>query len=323
MYELIIFNGNTAFEPIVEDKVTWKLNRQGSAGELSFKYLQDESLEKSAVKIEEGNSVRLKKDGKDIFFGFLFEQKRDKNGIVSCKAYDQLRYLKNKDSYIYENKTYSEFLEMIIADFKLQAGEISDTKYKIASRVEENTSLFDMCQTAYELTLQNSKEMFVLYDDFGKLTLKNISDMKVPLLIDQDTAQNYDITSSIDKDTYNIIKLAYDDKDSGERKLFIEKDSENINRWGVLQFYEKLQEKENGVEKAKTLLSLYNQKTRSLSIKGALGDIRVRAGSMVLVNLKIGELTVQNWLLVEKCTHTFEQASHFMDLELRGGVFNA
>ena len=36
-----------------------------------------------------------------------------------------------------------------------------------------------MIGNALDLTLQNRKEMFVLFDDSGKLTLKNISSMRV------------------------------------------------------------------------------------------------------------------------------------------------
>lgn len=90
-------------------------------------------------------------------------------------AYDQLRYLNNKDTYVYENKTASQFIQMLAADFSLNTGTLEDTGFVIASRVEDNTSLFDMIENALDLTLQNSKEMFVLFDDFGKLTLKNIS----------------------------------------------------------------------------------------------------------------------------------------------------
>lgn len=39
--------------------------------------------------------------------------------------------------------------------------------------------------------------MFVLYDDVGKLTLKSIGNMKLGVLIDEDTAGDYDYTSSI------------------------------------------------------------------------------------------------------------------------------
>ena len=53
---------------------------------------------------------------------------------------------------------------------------------------------------------------YCLYDDFGKLTLKNIESMKLDLLVDSETAENYDYTSSIDSNTYNKVKLFYDNK---------------------------------------------------------------------------------------------------------------
>jgi hypothetical protein len=84
-----------------------------------------------------------------------------------------------------------------------------------------------------------------------------------------------------------------------------------------------LQEGENGKAKADALLSLYNKKTRNLSIKNAFGDSRVRAGSMIPVMLDLGDVKVQNLMLVEKCKHEFKESQHLMTLTLRGGEFVA
>ncbi len=78
---------------------------------------------------------------------------------------------------------------------KLNVGTIEDTGYIIASRVEDNKTLFDIIQNALDLTLQNRKKLYVLYDDFGKLTLKNVESMKLNLMIDDETAENYSYTS--------------------------------------------------------------------------------------------------------------------------------
>ncbi len=121
--------------------------------------------------------------------------------------------------------------------------------------------------------------------------------------------------------TYNKVKLVYDNKETGKRDVYIEQHGENMNRWGILQFYDTLQEGENGKAKAQALLQLYNQKTRRLQIKNALGDIRVRAGSLIPVQLNLGDIIVNNYLLVESCKHTFDLDEHFMDLTLRGGEF--
>lgn len=80
---------------------------------------------------------------------------------------------------------------------------------------------------------------------------------------------------------------------------------------------------ENGQAKADALLKLYNKKTRNLKITNALGDNRVRAGSMVVINLDLGDMKVKNWMLVEKCKHTYKEGEHWMDLTLRGGEFIA
>ena len=69
------------------------------------------------------------------------------------------------------------------------------------------------------------------------------------------------------------------------------------------------------------LLDLYNKKTRSLSINNTFGDVRVRAGSMLPVILDLGDVKVQNMMLVEKCKHDFKNNQHLMTLTLRGGEF--
>lgn len=317
-YELLIQHGNKVYQPIVTGEIQWQTERKGVQGSLTFKVVKDATLN-----FTEGDSVRLKIDGKKVFYGFVFQKKRNKDGIITVTAYDQLRYLNNQDTYVYSNKTASEVVQMLAKDFNLQCGTLEDTKFKIESRVEDNQTLFDIIQNALDLTLQNKKEMYVLYDDFGKLTLKNIGNMKVGILIDEDTGENFDYTSSIDGETYNKIKLVYNNEKTGKRETYIAQDSSHINQWGVLQYFETIDEKTNGKAKADALLSLYNQKTRNLTIKGAFGDVRVRAGTLVAVSLNLGDIIANSFLLVEQAKHTFSESLHTMDLTLRGGEFIA
>lgn len=316
--ELLIQNGNTVYEPVIEEGISWSTERKGTPGQLSFNVIKD-----NLINFTEGNAVRLRVDNKNIFYGFVFKKKRSKDNIINVTAYDQLRYLKNKDTYVYTNKRADEFIRMVASDFNMRTGTLENTRYKIASRVEDNTSLFEMIQNTLDLTLENRKEMFVLYDDFGKLTLKSIENMYVNTLIDEETGENFNYTSSIDDNTYNKIKLIYENEESGKRDVYISQDSKNINSWGVLQYFDTLKEGENGKAKVDALLSLYNKKTRNLTINNALGDTRVRAGSMVVVQLDLGDVKLKNLMLVEKCKHTFNHEEHFMNLTLRGGEFVA
>lgn len=321
--ELLISDpsGNKLYMPVVEEGIEWSTERRSAPGKLTFKIIND-----GIIDFEEGSRVRLKVDGKEVFYGFVFTKRRDKNQIISVTAYDQLRYLNNKDTYVYENKTATEFIQMIATDFNLKTGTLEDTKFKIASRVEDNTSLFDMIENALDLTLQNTKEMFVMFDDFGKISLKNISSMRVGeesayLLIDEETGENFEYSSSIDSDVYNKIKLSYDNEDTGKRDIYIAQDGTHMNEWGVLQYFDTLSKGENGQAKADALLKLYNKKSRNLKITNAIGDTRVRAGSLVVVSLALGDVSLKNFMLVEKVRHTFKLDQHVMDLTLRGGEF--
>lgn len=320
--ELLITDsaGKIAYIPVVEEGIEWSTERS-SPGKLTFKLIKDD-----VINFREGAAVRLKVDGKPVFFGFVFSKKRDKKQIITVTAYDQLRYLNNKDTCVYENKTASQLVRMIAADFSLNVGTIEDTKFVIPSRVEDNTLLFDMIGNALDLTLTNTKQMFVLYDDFGKLSLRNIASMRVGeagsyLMLDEETGENFEYTSSIDSDTYNKIKLTYDNEDTGKREVYIAQDSKHINEWGILQYFDTVSKGENGQSKANALLQLYNQKTRNLKITNAFGDTRIRAGSMIIVNLALGDVNLKNFMLVESAKHTFKQDEHFMNLTLRGGEF--
>lgn len=317
--ELLIEGNGKLFQPIVEEGIQWTTDRAGSPSTLKFSVVKDELL--GEIGFQEGDPVRLRVDGQNVFYGFVFTKKRSKGPTIGVTAYDQLRYLKNKDTYVYENKTASQVVQMIANDFKLKLGTIESTKFIIPTRTEPNKSLFDIIQNALDLELQNKGELFCLYDDFGSLTLKNIASMKLNLLIDEETGENFDYTSTIDSNTYNQIKLTYDNDKTGTREVYMAKDSSKINRWGVLQYFEKLQKDENGQAKADALLKLYNQKSRNLKMDDCFGDVRCRAGTMPIVRLNLGDTTLSTYMLIEKATHTFKNDQHIMSLNLRGGEF--
>lgn len=312
---LQIINGDLWQEPCVEGDITLETERKGSPGVLKFKVIKD-----GILNFQEGNPVKFMVNDINVFFGFVFTKVRDKERMISITAYDQLRYFKNKETYVYKNKTAGALLKMICTDFNLKCGHVDDTRYIIPSRVEDDSTLFDTIQYAIDETLRNKKQMYVLYDDFGKLALKSLESMKLDLVIDEETGENFDYTTSIDSNTYNKVKLTYENEDANTREVYIAKDSDHINQWGVLQYTGTIDKNVNGKAKADALLELYNTKTRNLTIKNVFGDIRVRGGSMVVIKLNLGDVNVLNYMLVEKVKHTFTNGHHSMDLYLSGGT---
>ena len=316
--ELIINRGGYIQAPILIDDIKLELELRGYPGTLTFTVWKDEALN-----ILEGDPVRLAIDGEVIFYGFIFTKTRSELNKIEITAYDQLRYLKNKDTYTYENKTATEVINMIINDFNLNAGYIEDTKYKIASRVEDDTSLFDIIQNALDITIINTGKYYILYDNAGEITLKSIDNMITDYYLDEETAEKYDYTSSIDEETYNQIVLREEDDDTGITKVYMTKDSTTINSWGILQYTDTVEDGEDGITKAETLLSLYNQKTRSITIKNAIGRVDIRPGCMIYIKLDIGDVILDSLMMVYKCTHTINSDNHFMELELIGGEFTS
>lgn len=318
--EVIIENEGKIYAPAIIDGINLEQYRKGSPSKLALSIIYDEN-----INIAEGNALRLSIDNKPIFYGFIFSRSissKDKNAL-DIVAYDQLRYLKNKDTYVYENKTLGELVSMIAKDYRLQVGNVSSSSYVIPSRTEDNATLFDIIGNAIDETMQATGKIYYLYDDVGKLTLKNIEDTKYNLLITWDTAGEYEYKSSIDDKTYNQVKIVFENDETKKREVFISKDSTNINKWGVLQYNDTVKTKGAGQTKAEALLKFYNKPTKTLSLLKVVGDTNLRAGMSIIVELEIDKEKIRQYMLCEYVKHEFKDNEHFMSLRLRGGLFVA
>lgn len=315
-YKLFITNNNVRQDvtAVIEDGVEVNWERSGSPGKISFSLVLS-MLSKDDIKISEGDTVEFYFNKNSMFKGYIFTTNPTTDGRIGITAYDQLRYFKNKDTYVYSNKKASDVLKMIAVDNKLKTGIIEDTNYVISSRTEDNQSFFDIIITAIELTLVAIKNMYVLYDDFGKITLKNVLNMKTNLMVtDDETLMDFDYKTDIDSDTYNQVKLYKDNKDSGKREIFMARDSSNINKWGLLQLYEKAEDYMNEAQINEYMVRLLKQKNRvkktlkitCLGIEN--GEEKIRGGSTVYV--KIDKLNIANWFVCESVTHEFSNNEH-------------
>lgn len=309
---LTIQHNGAVFSPPVKDGVQIEWERTGSPGKLTFTTPKVENMS-----FVEGDPVCFYYDNKLVFMGYVFTKKRDREQHIEVTCYDQIRYLKNKYTYVFENKTATQIITALCKDFNLYTGEMDNTGYVIPAIVEENISALDIVLDVLEETLLNTGNMFVFYDDAGKLTVKNCANMLCPTIIMEDTAENFDYSSSIDDETYNRVVLYYKGEDDSIQ-LFTASDPSNIKQWGTLLYFEEVKTPTIGQNKANSLLKLYNKKTRELKVSGAFGDISVRGGTLIPVKLYLGDTSANNFMLVEKVTHKFENDNHTMDLTLEG-----
>lgn len=310
--KLTIQHGTTLMEPPVEEGIQIEWERTGSPGKLTFT-----TVVVDGMNFGEGDPVRFYYDNKLVFVGYVFTKKRDREHRVEVTCYDQIRYLKNKYTYVFENKTATQIIKALCADFGLNTGSMDNTAYVIPAIAEENIAALDIVLDVLEETLLNTGNMFVLYDDAGQLKVKNCANMISTTLIMEDTAENFDYSSSIDDETYNNIVLYYKDDDNNIQ-LFTASSPSKIKSWGLLRYFEEVKNPTIGQNKANSLLKLYNKKTRELKVSGAFGDISVRGGTLIPVKLNLGDIVTNNFMMVEKVTHKFDKDHYTMDLTLEG-----
>ncbi|MCD9026054.1 XkdQ/YqbQ family protein [Cohnella silvisoli] len=301
---------------IVSD-MEWQTTRIGKAGSLNFTLIDGGLYENASFAINNGDIIRVRLDGTNVFYGYVFEISFSADEDVKIKAYDQIRYLMASNTYLFAGKTATEIIKTIASEFKLKIGTLVDTKYKIPSLVADGQKLLDTMCKALDLTLINGGGNYYLFDDFGVLALKNVNQPLPDFYIgDESLMTDYDYMQSIDSDTYNRVKIVQDNKKTKKRDVYLAFDSANIAKWGMLQLYQKADEGLNAAQIKQvldTLIQLKNRESKSLRLE-AIGDIRVRAGSYV--RIRIDRLGINQPMLVDECSHKFD-GDHTMSLTLK------
>lgn len=294
--------------------VTYTTNRTGEPGKLEF------TLNKAGgISFFEGDVVRFSVDGTLVFYGWIFTKSKDRWDVIEVTCYDRVRYLKASASYAFYDQTAGEIIRKIAADFQLDVSGIEDTGYKIPSLIEEEQTCLDIIEEAVQQTLLNTGKIYVFFDDGKGLSLKEAGNMIDKTVIgDKSLLTDYTYKTDIDEQTYNSVKLARPNEETGRADVFVAQDSNTIAQWGLLQLYQTVDGDVNDAQviaQAQATLKYYNQRMRTLSVT-SLGVAGLRAGQMVLMKVEgLGDINLDQFVLLEKVTHTFENGSHTMDFD--------
>lgn len=306
-----------SYIPLIKGELDIEYYRSMMPTKAAFSVLKD-----NIINFNEGSEVKIETGGKKIFKGYVFTKTRSKDGVIKVTAYDQLRYLKNKGTYNFYNISGSDIVKQIAKDYRIEVGEIENSGYIISELISDGKTLFDVIQTAVDITYENTGRLYILFDNFGKLSFKRAESMVQDYMVQDSTAENFSYTSTIDSGVYNQIRLTLKGR-NGIIQEYFKKDEKNISRWGVLQYNGSVEKEENGNAKAENLLKLHNKCMRKLSINGAFGDMNVRGGSIIYVRTdETGDIKIDQKMTVEYCKHCFRGNVHTMDMNLKGGLIN-
>lgn len=300
------------------EEINWKTKRKDSPGTLDITLLED-----TLVTIGNGHVIRLKVNDCNVFYGYIFKNGGDSSPELKVTAYDQMKYLMYNDVYVGVNKKASDIVSEILSSFGLSIGTIEDTGYVIPTIQEDDKKMLDVIQNALSNTTINNTKTFVLYDDFGIMNLKDINNMREYVCISDDsTLGEYEWENSIE-DSYNVIKLVKDNKETKGRDVYIAQDSESIANWGRLQYFKKVDSDLNKAqieEMAQCGLDIYNKEKITFKLKDVVGtetamDIKLRGGAGIYLEIK--KKNMSQWALIESATHKFTKNEHTMDFELK------
>ncbi len=288
-----------------------------SVGKLEFELVKTEDL-----KLANGNKVEMYVDDQIFFVGYIFKFSTTNKGTIKVTSYNQLRYLKYKDTMITDICTASELFVQLCQKWKIKYMVIHPSNYKMGATTYQNKSLYEMLTDAIDKTLVNEGKWYGLIEYRGTLQFADLEQLATNVVIgDGSLASGYEYECSIDDDTYNIINLGKDDSTTGSRKRYVIYDSDSINKWGMLQYHEIVDENMNEAQikqRAEMLMKVKNRETKTLKVS-CMGNIYLDVGKGVMVKIKdLEEQGVNGKVyLITESQHKFSGGTHTMDLTLQ------
>ncbi len=136
----------------------------------------------------------------------------------------------------------------------------------------------------------------------------------------QSLLTDYQYKTDIDQQTYNAVKLSRPNEATGRADVFQVMDSGNIDRWGLLQLYQKVDGALNDAQvesQARAMLRYHNRRFRTLKVQ-ALGLVGLRAGQMLMMDVPgLGDIDLHQLVLLERVSHTFKNDLHTMDFDVQ------
>lgn len=296
------------------DGIQYSTILEGQPSKLTFTLQKDPN---GALKIQNGNLIQFRRDGKGIFKGYIFDMGTDATETFKVTAYDQMRYLQNETTTCIKNSPVSDVFINLCKNNGIPQNNLKvvvHCDFVCPKKVYEGQSLFTILKD--QITKANiasgGKKYWFIRDNFGVLELNELGNCKTDLVIgEKSLLSSYQFSISIDKNTYNRFKIikkdapnAYVVEDSGTQKL-----------WGVLQKVINAEENMNKAqmtELGNQYLIRYNKETRTLKLS-ALGDDNVRGGTGIRVNIP----QLQTYKIVDN-----KQTTEFLDMWVLGATHN-
>lgn len=297
--------------------ISWTTTLLEQPGKLKFSVPSNVELV-----LDFATTVNLMVDEVPVFYGYVVNMNCTED-TITYEAVDQMFYLKNKESYVFSGKTATQIFKAICDDWKFTYKIVDECNWQVSTRVHDGKSLYSIIAYGYDEALVNTQNWFIIRDNYGTLEQISLLSLKTNYYISDDlNVTNFNYRKSIDRDSYNRVKLVQDNTKEGVRKVYVAQDDENQRKWGILQYYEKVDKNatENQIkERGNALLKIKNRELKTIKIQCVGLPHNFRAGHWLFVALnpltKAGFVNNQEYIVVD-CTHRWKNNEHTISLNL-------
>lgn len=318
------------------EQLQFTLSFEGNAGSLDTSYVEDSNIE-----IVEGDSISVKINGTPFFYGWVFKINKSAYDSIKIKVYDIKRYLAYKDVDATGNETIDELFTRVCKMMNVEYEILSKNSYRLPKKIHDGETYNNMLQYGLDQVFIGTGERFGIRANGKKLSLYNVKDMQKDVILgDGSLLTDYQYSSDIEN-TYTAFKLQRDvasekqtQQGKGDkkpelsetqkilkRKNFVYQDSENVKKWGVLQYYEKKDSKWTDAQMQQHLELVkvkYNRQTKTLKVEG-LGHIDCIPGNMIttlISDLQSQKVAQGTKVLITEAKHTISHNDWTMSLDL-------
>lgn len=303
----VIYNITNAVSRIV-----WKGSASEAARSVDFDYINapyDNTVNLPGISTGDYISLEDSKEG-EIFFGQIFGiEKSSQTGTISFTAYDMMKHLlESTGQYNFKNLTAEAIVAQVCADIQVPIRHLHPTGVNISSMICDKMKMYDIVMAAYTKAHHITGDKY-----FAMIYKRGLGVYKTEWVVKGFTlSENSNIFASSISESMDEIKnkiLIFDDKG---KQIGEVKDDESLKKFGVFQ---EIYSREEGVDPTTGANNLLKIKP-SQSIKiSALGDINCLSCYFVEVKDTATGLSGKYWISSD--SHTFENGTHKMELELR------
>lgn len=293
-------------------RVIWKGSASEASRSVDFDYINapyDKTVNLPSISTGDYISLEDTKEG-EIFFGQIFGvEKSSQTGTITFTAYDMMKHLlESTGQYNFKNLTAEAIASQVCADIQVPIRHLHPTGVNIASMICDKMKMYDIVMAGYTKAHKiTGDKYFAMIYKRGLGVYKTEWTMKGFTLSEDSNIYASSISERMD-DIKNKV-LIFDDKG---KQIGEVKDDGSIKKFGIFQ---EIYSKEEGIDPttgAKNLLKI--KPTQAIKIS-AIGDINCLSCYFVEVKDTATGLSGKYWISSD--SHTFENGTHKMELELR------